>query len=146
VDGAKGFYGDRWVTVGDAAATRLYKDGIGSAYHTAQRAMEVAMGQGIAATDFRRGYAPFCNSISRDNLFGRILFKMWDLTLRSTPLLQAWRRAMQSEAGLRPEERIHSRVLWGMLSGDEAYRTLFRLAFGRKAIMTILDELRRPHG
>ena len=39
---AKHYFGDRWVAVGDAAVTRLYKDGIGSAFQTTQCAMSVA--------------------------------------------------------------------------------------------------------
>jgi flavin-dependent dehydrogenase len=143
VGSARGFCGDRWVAVGDAAVTHLYKDGIGSAYHTAERAMQVAVGQGISAADFRRGYLPFCRSVARDNFFGQILFKLWGFTLRTSPLLQAWRRAMESEAGLRPDKRIHSRVLWGMLSGGEAYRKLFRLAVSPRAGIGVLRELRR---
>ncbi len=142
---AKGFYGDRWVAVGDAAATHLYKDGIGSAYHTAGSAMQVAVGQGIAATDFRRGYLPVCRSISRDNAYGQILFQLWALTLRTGPLLQACQRALLSEARLVPERRILARVLWGMLSGDEAYHTLFRLAASRATAMSLIKGLRWQH-
>ena len=144
VGSARGFYGDRWVAVGDAAVTRLYKDGIGSAYHTAQRAMQVAVGEGIAAADFRRGFLPLCKSISRDNSYGRRLFNLWALTLRSARLLQAWRRATQSEARLNPEGRIHARVLWGMMTGDEAYRELFWLAVSPRAAMSVVKELWQP--
>lgn len=144
VGSAKGFYGDRWVAVGDAAVTRLYKDGIGSAYHTAQRAMQVAVGDGVSAADFKRGYLPLCKSISLDNAYGRRLFKLWALTLRSVRLLQAWRRAMQSEAKLDPEGQIHARVLWGMMTGDEAYRELFWLTISPRAVMSVMKELRQP--
>ena len=43
INKAKRYYGDRWVAVGDAAATRLYKDGIGSAFLTSKAAMQAAL-------------------------------------------------------------------------------------------------------
>lgn len=141
VGSAKGFFGDRWVAVGDAAVTRLYKDGIGSAYQTAERAMHVAISKGIAAADFRRDYVPLCRAISRDNLCGRALFRMWGLSLGSARLMEAWQRAVESEVTLKPEERIHSRVLWGMVTGNEAYCKLLALVLGPKAIASILRGL-----
>src|SRR5450759_1371390 len=40
---ANGFFADRLVVVGDAAVTRLYKDGIGSAFITAEAAAQTAI-------------------------------------------------------------------------------------------------------
>ena len=56
---ARQFFGPRWVAVGDASVVRLYKDGIGSAFYTAQRAMTTAVEQGISQRAFAAAYAPF---------------------------------------------------------------------------------------
>ncbi len=125
VTAARHYYGDRWVAVGDAAVTRLYKDGIGSAYHTAKTAMTVAAQAGISARVFRRSYAPLCHSVATDNSYGFLLFRLWNFVLHSNFLLNAWRRAIRQEMSMPPQDRVHVSILWGMLTGDEPYRTLF---------------------
>ena len=122
---AKHYFGDRWVAVGDAAVTRLYKDGIGSAYQTTKCAMSVAMHVGISSVMFRKHYAPICRSISIDNSYGSLLFRMWNFVLNSPTLLEAWKGTIQREMTLPVKDRRHMRILWGMLTGDEPYRRLF---------------------
>jgi flavin-dependent dehydrogenase len=131
---AKGFFGDRWVAVGDAAVSRLYKDGIGSAFFTAKTAMRVAMSDGITKHAFRKGYLPYCKSIAADNMYGRLLFRLWEITLKTPFLLEGWKRAVLSEMGFPSDQRIHMRILWGMLTGDEPYKDLAFLFLKRPAV------------
>ena len=77
-------FGDRFVMVGDCGVARLYKDGIGSAYRTAKAAAVTAILHGIACEDFRRFFAPTCQSINRDNSIGKLIFLV-------THLFQKWR-------------------------------------------------------
>jgi 2-polyprenyl-6-methoxyphenol hydroxylase-like FAD-dependent oxidoreductase len=140
---ARRFYGERWVAVGDASVVRLYKDGIGSAFYTAQQAMTTAVASGISAAAFARDYAPFCRSVAGDNRYGQMLLRLWDLTLRTPHLLHAWVHAIQAEAALPPEQRIHQRILWGMFTGEETYRTLFWLAVSPRAMTEVLRAWRR---
>jgi flavin-dependent dehydrogenase len=132
------YFGDRWVAVGDAAVTRLYKDGIGSAFYSAQYAMEAAVGQGISSRDFQAGYAPYCRHVAADNTYGRILFRLWGFTLQAPGLLRAWMRAVIREADEPLERRIHQRTLWGMFTGDEPYRDLFWLSMSPRAQYSLL--------
>jgi flavin-dependent dehydrogenase len=143
VGSARTYFGDRWVAVGDAAVSRLYKDGNGSAFFTAQRAMYAALRLGISRTAFQKGYAFLCRQISIDNFYGRLLFWGWDLALRSPFLLNTWKKALQQEANLSPEKRIHMRILWGMFTGDEFYKDLFMLFFHRSAVHGLWQGLRR---
>jgi flavin-dependent dehydrogenase len=138
---AKNFYGDRWVAVGDAAVSRLYKDGIGSAFFTAKNAMQVAISDGITKDAFRKGYGPYCKSIAYDNFYGRILFRLWEITVRSPFLLESWKRALYREIDLPEEQRIHMRILWGMLTGDESYRKLASLFLNQRAMRGLLTGL-----
>jgi flavin-dependent dehydrogenase len=131
---AKHFFGDGWVAVGDAAVTRLYKDGIGSAFFTAKTAMKVAISDGISRQSFARGYLPYCKTIAADNMYGRLLFRLWEITLKSPYLLEGWKRAVRHEMNLPHEQRIHMRILWGMLTGDELYKDLALLFFKRPAV------------
>ena len=143
VGAARGFFGDRWVAVGDAAVTRLYKDGIGSAFATARAAMQTAVYRGISRRAFRRGYAPVCGRVAADNRYGRMLYRLWSLNLRSPHLLRAWKGALLAEAGGPPEKQVHTRVLWGMLTGDEPYRRLVFLQLGLASLMGLWRGYRR---
>ncbi len=125
VTAARQYYGDRWVAVGDAAVTRLYKDGIGSAYQTSKQAMTTAVEQGISHRDFKKHYAPTCRSIDIDNFYGSLLFRLWNITLRSPVTLKAWKGAIKHEMTLPVTQRRHMHILWGMMTGDEPYRKLF---------------------
>jgi len=125
---ARHYYGPRWVAVGDAAATRLYKDGIGSAFNTSRVAMQTAFEYGISRKAFSKGYAPYCHKVCTDNRYGRLLFKLWQFSRRSPTLIGAWKNAVDLERSLPPEKQVHSRILWGMLTGDEPYRKLFWLS------------------
>ena len=122
---AKHYFGDRWVAVGDAVVTRLYKDGIGSAFQTTKNAMSVAVHRGISRTTFLKYYAPVCRSITTDNSYGFLLFRLWNFVLNSPGILNAWKATIQWEMSQPTRDRNHVRVLWGMLTGDEPYRRLF---------------------
>ncbi|MBI4768851.1 MAG: hypothetical protein HY784_00170 [Chloroflexi bacterium] len=134
VSPAAGYYADRLVVVGDAAITRLYKDGIGAAFVTAEAAARTAIHRGVSRQDFAAGYRPVCLRIAADNLYGRLLFRLWAVTRRSPFLLNAWRRAILDEAGLPPAAHVYTRVLWSMFTGDESYRQMFRLSVSRPAL------------
>jgi flavin-dependent dehydrogenase len=131
------YYGSRWVAVGDAAATRLYKDGIGSAFYTARFAMETAVKYGISRRDFHAGYSPHFQRISQDNRYGEMLFRQWAIVTRRPALLRAWTNALHVESNWPPARRVHARILWGIFSGDEPYRTLFWLTMSRSALLGI---------
>ena len=135
---ARHFFGDRWVAVGDASVVRLYKDGIGSAFYTAQCAMSTAIEQGVTQEDFAGGYASFCRGIAADNRYARGLLRLWALTMHTPDLLHAWIDAVQREGTLPPPQRIHQRILWGMFTGEESYRTLLGLAISPPATAAVL--------
>ena len=139
-------YGDRWVAVGDASITRLYKDGIGSAFHTAKAAMSAAIELGVSNRAFRHGYGPVCRAIRRDNRYGRWLFGLWSLTLRFPALLEAWAAAIHFEESWPAHKRYHGRVLWGMFTGDEPYEQLARLIFHPRALRALGQGYRQRHG
>jgi flavin-dependent dehydrogenase len=135
------YYTDRMVVVGDAAVTRLYKDGIGAAFKTAEAAARTAIQRGISRQDFAAGYRPVCRHIAKDNLYGRLLFRFWASARRSPFLLDAWRHMILAEAGLPPAAHIHTRILWSMFTGDESYQRIFWLSFSRPALRSLWQNL-----
>jgi flavin-dependent dehydrogenase len=124
---AKKYFGDRWVAVGDAAVTRLYKDGVGSAFFTARAAMRAAIKNGISGADLGEGYSPHYRKVASDNRYGRVLYWLWDLALRNSLFFRVWREMIRREVEDPEVDGLHRRILWGMFSGDEQYRNLFWL-------------------
>jgi flavin-dependent dehydrogenase len=142
VSEATGYYADRLVAVGDAAVTRLYKDGLGAAFITSQAAARTAIELGIGRRDFARGYHPVCRGIALDNVYGRLLFRLAGFTRRSPALASAWHRAILQESGLPPDSQPLHRLLWGMFTGDESYQQVFRLLFRGPFLRLGWDALR----
>jgi flavin-dependent dehydrogenase len=138
---ARGCFTDRLVAVGDAAVTRLYKDGIGSAILTAEAAARTAVRQGVSRADFASGYAPTCRAIVVDNIYGRLLFRLWMLARRFPILVEAWGRSIQSESSLPATDQLHRRLLWGIFTGDESYRKIFWMLFSRAAIWSLWQNI-----
>ncbi len=131
---ATGYFADRMVAVGDAAVTRLYKDGIGSAFLTAAAAAQTAVMRGVSRQDFLAGYHPACRRISADNAYGRPLLRLWAWMYHDPRLRRVWLLAIRDEVS-RPDARaIHTQVLWGIFTGDESYCRLFWKALSAPAL------------
>ena len=84
VGAAHHYYGDRWVAVGDAAVTRLYKDGIGSAYQTTHTAMTTAVQNWYLKPGFSQVIMP--PSVVRlpgTTSMVSCLFRLWNFVLNS---------------------------------------------------------------
>ena len=143
---AKGFFADHLVVVGDAAITRLYKDGIGSAFITAEAAARTAILRGISRQDFLVGYQPVCLRIAADNTYGRLLFRLWSLTLHIPLLKKVWTQSIFDEINQLVDNNIHTRVLWGMFTGDESYRLLFWMSLSIPALSNFLSAALRIRG
>jgi flavin-dependent dehydrogenase len=135
---ALGYFGDRLVAVGDAAVTRLYKDGIGSAFITAEAAAQTAIRRGVSRQDFLAGYQPVCRRIAADNAFGRRLFRLWSLTFHTPLLKKAWTQSIVNEVDRRVDHPVLTNVLWGMFTGDESYRRLFWMSLSLPALLNFI--------
>ncbi|MBF0441097.1 MAG: hypothetical protein HQK54_04265 [Oligoflexales bacterium] len=126
---AKKYYGRNWVTVGDALTCRLYKDGIGSAYRTARKAMEVAIIHGVSRRSFRKYYVPYCRKIAFDNIIGHILFLFIMIVTRIPLLTRVLARCIEledkNENGGSVENEHFKQILWALLTGALSYRKIF---------------------
>jgi len=122
VGAARQPFADRVVVVGDAAVCRLYKDGMGSAYRTAERAARTAIEYGVGARDFARHYSPLIREIAADNRFGRLLFSLHRWTKDSRAFFQLQAALLRRERGRADGLRRLDRINWGMLTGARSYR------------------------
>lgn len=132
---ARGFYGDRFVAIGDAAVSRLYKDGIGSSLLTAREAARTAVYHGISRHDFGRHYEPLCKNIDRDNRYGRLLFSMNDKTKNSRASLWVQQRLIADEQNNMKRPQPFTKAAWGMLTGSYSYRNIFRMVLNPASVL-----------
>jgi flavin-dependent dehydrogenase len=138
---ATGFYGDRFVAVGDAAVTRLYKDGIGSALRTAQCAAAVAVERGIAGRDFKRYYRPEVQAIENDNQYGRWLFGAWQRIKEEGILSKLGERVLLAEQEI--NHSVHGALLWSLFTGDESYRHIMKGFLSWPSLRDFMCAIRR---
>ncbi len=118
-------FDDRLVLVGDAGASRLYKDGLGAAYRTAKACATTALVHGISRHDFRRYYVPTCRKLHRDNLIGKSVFLTVDLFKWLPPLSRGMLRMVWREQGQSAGSKAMSMVLWDTFTGSNSYRSIF---------------------
>ncbi|HNS00932.1 MAG TPA: hypothetical protein PKM78_00945 [Anaerolineae bacterium] len=148
--GATQPYGDRVVFIGDSASTRLFKDGIGSAYRTARAAAAAAMEHGVGAEDFRRHYLPACQAIEQDNQAGRLIFAAVSQMRARRFARSVVMQMILDEQGQPGPLRRMSAVQWDMYTGSGSYRQILlrllhpALLWGAaKAVRAALAERRR---
>ena len=122
---SKPVYADRLVMIGDAGATRLFKDGIGAAYRTAKAAAKTVIFHGVSAENFEEHYAPMCGTIARDNRFGKLVFGFGSLVQKSRFARRGVLRMTVKEQQQAEGPRRMSSVLWDLFSGSASYTDVF---------------------
>jgi NADH dehydrogenase len=147
VGSARSYYSDRFVAVGEAAVSRLYKDGIGSSLLTAQKAAHTVVYHGVSRQDFQCHYQPFCHTIDRDNWWGRLLFSINDRAKDSRAFLWAQHRLIGDEQNNMAGPQPFTRAAWGMFTGSYSYRSMARMVFGlasvaRLSVALFMESLR----
>ncbi|MEZ4386879.1 MAG: cyclic nucleotide-binding domain-containing protein [Candidatus Krumholzibacteriia bacterium] len=118
-------FADRLVFLGDCGVSRLFKDGIGSAYRTAKTAAATAVFAGVAEADFRRHYWPACLAIVADNRLGKLTFAATGVIQRARPARRAvWNMVVREQRRSGSRRRL-SLALWDLFTGSASYREVF---------------------
>ncbi len=132
------YYTDRFVAIGDAVVSRLYKDGMGSSLLTAREAARTIIYHGFSRKDFRRYYQPLCDNIDRDNKWGQLLFWINDKAKDSHSFLLAQHRLVGDEQyNVRGPQRF-TKSAWGMFSGTYSYRNIAGMVFNPASLAKLL--------
>jgi hypothetical protein len=92
------------------------------------------------------GYRPLCREIVKDNKYGKILFQLWAWILGKPVLTQAWVNVLRAEEDLLPSQKDHARVLWGMFTGSEPYRSLLRRLIRAETLLPLYRNVRKLKG
>lgn len=121
------FYGDRAVIVGDACVSKLYKDGIGSAFITGRAAASCALLSGISAEAFAKSYYPTCAEIAKDNRYGAVLLFYLAPLIGRLPGVAKVLIACANEERLRGTDELTG-ILWDVFTGTNPYASVFRRA------------------
>ncbi|MFQ6001139.1 MAG: hypothetical protein ACE5LG_05675 [Anaerolineae bacterium] len=116
---------DRMVIIGDACASRYYKNGIESAFVTAKIAAQCTFFHGISDRSFKRYYMkPIERTIIRDNAYGHFLFHKHDLTARSELTWRVMTDLADPRRGTQVAYLLRT-ALWDIVTGSRPYRDIF---------------------
>lgn len=119
-------YADRFVFLGDAGVTRLYKDGIGAAYRGAKAAAVTAVFDGVSSDCFAGHFNRTCEVMRRDNRYGRFVFWAAGVVQAMPPVRRGMLRMVADEQLRRDGARRRmSEVLWDTFTGSAPYRQVF---------------------
>lgn len=122
-------YHDRLVLIGDSSFSRYYKNGIESAFLTAERAAFVALNWGVSKEIFHRAYGNWAqNSIVRDNYYGKPFFYINQIINHSKFLSEVHMSTALSGRTPKAGKQIKE-ILWILLTGDKTYEIAFRKLF-----------------
>lgn len=118
-------YTNRLVIIGDASISRTYKNGIESAFDTAQLAARTIFERGISEEDFKKGYyKPALKLLAQDNFFGNLIFGIHDYTTSKKHLVNAQIDRLSKRQDAWESIQINS-ILWNMVTGNASYKEIF---------------------
>ncbi len=124
ITNAKNPFSDRLLIIGDAGYSRYYKNGLESAFSSAQIAARAAFESGISKESFEKYYYPLCKKMFIDeNLYGRMLFKLNHIISSHEILSTA-----HMDIARKDERKGHQHlddIQWNMFTGHESYKDIF---------------------
>ena len=125
VGAARHPFGDRIALAGDIAVSRLYKDGLYSAWVTVSALADCIFEEGIDSGTLGRCYAPVVGRAHADNRYGRLIFLSSRWVFGRPALSRILYQAIIIERMTIPrEQRRLEEVLWRIASGDDSYRRI----------------------
>jgi flavin-dependent dehydrogenase len=132
-------YGYRVSAVGDLVASRLYKDGILSAHHTARALVEAMLQCGVDSAGLRAGYASTLGHFRRNTRYAGLVFFIHRLFFSSSVLSRVLYQAVIGERKTTPAyHRQLEGILWRIASGDDEYGQILRYMFRPATIRAVL--------
>jgi flavin-dependent dehydrogenase len=136
---ARNALGHRIALIGDMVVSRLYKDGIFSAFVTATALADCVLQHGIDRPSLQRHYWPVVRGFHRDNRFGRAVFLLSRLVFSHPILSRIVYQALLTERKTKPkEQRPLANVLWRIASGDDSYRRILAAMFRPATVWLVI--------
>ncbi|SDU15810.1 NAD(P)/FAD-dependent oxidoreductase [Desulfobacula phenolica] len=144
---------DRISMVGDAMGARLYRDGLYSAFISAQRLAQTIIHTGVDKKSLEQENKEVIQWIRKDNRYGKVLFALIQAILKSDILSRILYQTFATEMKFKKMTQWPmGNVLWKIGSGGADYAHIFRefmripvfcslLTGGVKTLRNILTEL-----
>ncbi|HEY0380477.1 MAG TPA: FAD-dependent monooxygenase [Pyrinomonadaceae bacterium] len=118
-------YSERFVIVGDASDSRYLKNGVESALVTARLAVDCVVNHGLTAKDFEKHFWRRCSRVfGRDNIYGRMLFEIYDRIFPHPMLAPVYFAVLRSERNLERPGALLSNALLAAFTGDQSYKRI----------------------
>ncbi|HEX8853027.1 MAG TPA: hypothetical protein VF754_06045, partial [Pyrinomonadaceae bacterium] len=118
-------YSERFVIVGDASDSRYLKNGVESALVTARLAVDCVINHGLTAKDFEKHFWRRCSRVfGRDNIYGRMLFEIYDRIFPHPLLAPVYFAVLRSERNLKRPGALLSNALLAAFTGDQSYKRI----------------------
>jgi flavin-dependent dehydrogenase len=118
-------YSERFVIVGDASDSRYLKNGVESALVTARLAVDCVINHGLTARDFEKHFWRRCSRVfGRDNIYGRMLFEIYDRVFPHPLLAPIYFAVLRSERNLKRPGALLSNALLAAFTGDQSYKRI----------------------
>lgn len=141
---ARNPFSDRFVIIGDAAASRYLKNGMESAYYTGKWAASTALLHGLSSDDFKRNYYSVClRYFSHDNVYGKILFGIYDLFCKSERISRININILREEQKKGYDSKFLSSVFWHLFTGDAPYAHILREFLHPRLLLDFFKEFFR---
>ncbi|MEJ2722927.1 MAG: hypothetical protein P8181_17580, partial [bacterium] len=138
VGAARKAFAHRVALAGDAVVSRLYKDGILSAYQTSSELADCVIDVGLDRKSLETGYWPLIRKFRRDCWFGRHVFFLNRIGFSNPVLSRILYQAVLTERKTRPKhKRRVNHLLWNIASGDDTYENIFFSMFHPATIAQI---------
>jgi flavin-dependent dehydrogenase len=132
-------FGFRVALIGDMAVSRLYKDGLYSAWTTSAALADCILERGVDEDSLRRIYAPAVRAFDRDNRYGRVLFRLSRALFSHPAFSRILYQAILTERRTTHQERWRlAPALWQIASGDESYRSILAAMLHPAALWSII--------
>jgi len=120
--------GSRFLVVGDAAFCRYYKNGLESAFLSAKLAAGAIFSRLPDKAPSQVYYHLARQLIVKDNLYGRILFRLNDF-IASFRLLTYFHLSLVKRSANTFLSRKLREILWDIFTGEKPYRQIFKACF-----------------
>lgn len=118
-------YSERFVIVGDASDSRYLKNGVESALVTARLAVDCVINHGLRARDFEKHFWRRCSRVfGRDNIYGRMLFEIYDRVFPHPLLAPVYFAVLRSERKLKRPGALLTNALLAAFTGDQSYKRI----------------------
>jgi flavin-dependent dehydrogenase len=132
--------GLRVAAIGDMAASRLYKDGVLSAYLTATALAHALVRHGLQSDALVTDYLRALDDFRRDSASGRIVFLFYRALFSCSALSRVLYQAFASEIKSRaPGDRPIESIVWRIASGDDSYPNILRAMFQPETLWGLLS-------